>query len=218
MAYDWIGHWKNNNIGFHLPNVNPLFEQYWPKLTISKTGSILVPLCGKTLDLAWLAHHGYYVIGVELSDIACEAFFIENVIPFKTQKLAEFTRYYSTHIELYCGDFFALCSAMLPPISAVYDRAALIALPYNLRQDYARHLTNLLPDNAEMLIITYDSPNAVKGPPYSVSNTEINALYGKHFHIEQLAHFLQNAAPKHLQAKGYEELYEAVYRLRKIVD
>lgn len=216
MTYNWLEHWEQGNIAFHQSTVNPLLEKYWSELDIKNTSCVLVPLCGKTLDLLWLANQGHHVIGVELSEIACEHFFIENSLSYDIQQCGELRRYYHLQdkkIELYCGDFFALSSAFLPAISAVYDRAALIALPDKLRKKYTQHLSQLITKNSQALLIVFDSSNIIQGPPYSVSVEEIKELFGSCFKIQELTREHKTDFPKHLYKKGYRDADEVVYHL-----
>lgn len=214
MSYDWLGRWQKNDITFHLDTINPLLEQYWPTLNIPKGTNVLVPLCGKSLDMLWLVKQGYHVIGAELSSIACENFFTENNLPFKTEKTKEFTRFYNDHIELYCGDFFALSKDMLPPITAVYDRAALMALPKDMRPTYAKQTQNLLAPHSKILLIVIETANDIKGPPYSVAASEIKKIYNQ-LTVKELAHPVK-ILPPHWRTKGHkdQETFEVVYILK----
>ena len=211
----WLDVWVQDKLPFHQASVNPLLEKYWPSLQVIRGANILVPLCGKTSDLIFLANAGYHVIGAELSEIACEAFFVENKITFKKDKINNFTRYYSDQIEIYCGDFFQLSAAMLPSIDAVYDRAALIALPNNLRPSYAKHLTNLMNSGSQMLCIVHQSPDLVQGPPFLVPQEEIMDLYGECFQITEIARVKMATISAYLQSKGYRENDEVVYQLKR---
>ncbi len=216
MTYNWLEHWKNGNIAFHQSVVNPLLEKYWPTLQITPTSPVLVPLCGKSLDLLWLANKGHHVIGVELSEIACESFFVENNLSFELQQCGEFKRYShqeDKHIELYCGDFFALSSKNLPNNAAAYDRAALIALPKELRKKYAQHLYQLIHTNSQALLILFDSLDRVQGPPFPVSADEIKELFVNCSQINELECHQKNDIPKHLSQKGYRKLFEITYNL-----
>lgn len=161
--YHWLQSWERGEIAFHLPKTNPLLEKYWPELKIATRSNVFVPLCGKTMDMLWLASQGYHVIGVELSAIACETFFNENHLAFSKSINGHFTCYYNDQIKLYCGDFFELSSEMLPEINAVYDRAALIALPYDLRTRYVNHLIQLMSTGSQILLLVYDTSDEVQG-------------------------------------------------------
>jgi thiopurine S-methyltransferase len=212
--YNWQEKWEKSEIPFHLSIVNPLLEKYWPRLEIASTSNVFVPLCGKTTDLLWLANHGHHVIGVELSEIACETFFIGNKLSFDKKTNGNFTCYYNNQIELYCGDFFELSSDMFSPITAVYDRAAVIALPDELRDRYVNHLMEMMAPSSQILLIVYDSIDTVRGPPFPVSFREVQQLFGKQFQIHELACIQKTDLLKHLRDRGYKETYEVVYNLK----
>jgi len=209
----WTSKWEKNDTAFHLNVVNPLLEKYWPKLNIEKNANVLVPLCGKSLDLKWLSNCGHRVIGVELSEIACKDFFVENNLPFDIQKRENFTCFYNHQIELYCGDFFELSKNILPTINAVYDRAALIAFPIEMREKYAVHLIQLMENYSLILLIVYESSDFVNGPPFSVSFNDVKQLYGKSFEIKKLERNIILDTPVHLKNKGFIHLEEVVYSI-----
>ena len=79
----WHQKWESNQIGFNQEQPNELLIQYFATLNLKAGDRVLAPLCGKSIDMLWLASQGVDVIGVELSSIACEAFFSENNIPVK---------------------------------------------------------------------------------------------------------------------------------------
>ncbi len=211
----WQKKWESNEIGFHQANPNPLLNRYFETLDLQPGSRVFVPLCGKSMDMLWLAQQGYQVVGVELSTIACRAFFEEHAIPFTVTQLEHFTLYHSAKITLLEGDLFHVSKDLLGQIDAVFDRAALVALPQATRRRYADFLMDLLPPNLRMLLVafTYDQ-QAMQGPPFSVDSHEVAELYGAKFHIEVL---FNEAVPKispHLQAKGLTWASEQAYCLR----
>lgn len=212
----WQQRWQANEIGFNQPRPHALLQRYFSVLDLKKGERVFVPLCGKSIDMLWLVSQGYELVGVELSALACKAFFIENNISFTIKQTEHFTIFQGEKITLLAGDFFALTKEILGKVAAVYDRAALIALPLELRQRYAAHLITLLDTPATLFLITtpYD-PNTMQGPPFSVDETEVTHLYGDHFHIQQLYNKVLKAIPTHLQAKGLAEANEQVYCLTR---
>lgn len=74
----WHERWARNEIGFHLGEVNPYLLRHWPSLALPNGARVLVPLCGKSLDMAWLVEQGFTVVGVELSEKAVRAFLTSN--------------------------------------------------------------------------------------------------------------------------------------------
>ena len=178
----WQEKWQQGQIGFHQDEFEPLLVKHFAAVP---PGRVLVPLCGKSRDMIWLGNQGHQVLGVELSVLACEAFFSEN-FPGQTVKRepkGPFTLFSLGQYTLLCGDFFALTAADLLGVTALYDRAALIALPPELRARYAGHLKEVLPKTTKAplptLIITIEYPQEkFDGPPFSVGPAEVMRLYG----------------------------------------
>ena len=213
----WQNKWQVQDIGFNQTKPNPLLQRYINRLELQQNARIFVPLCGKTIDMIWLAQQGYEVIGVELSAMACEAFFTEHRIEPHITKLDPFTvyRHPSSRITVLCGDFFKLTKGILGPLDAVYDRAALIALPPILRSKYAQHLTELLAPNTAILLITLSyTQNMFSGPPFSVEETEVNTLFGRILAITKLYHQEVSRMPTHLHDKGLTTSIEEVFCMR----
>ena len=212
----WQERWARNQIGFHLPEVNPYLQRHWSQLALVEGARVLVPLCGKSLDLMWLASHGLRVMGVELSEQAVEAFFSEqNLVPRITRRDA-FTVYQTDLIEVWCGDFFALDAEALAGCTALYDRAALIALPPLMRAQYAEHLSRLLPSGCQGLLITLDYDQSQKaGPPFAVTDDEVKVLFGSDWTVKTLQEQDVLGESWKFVQEGVTRLDERVYRLTK---
>ena len=210
----WQERWARNQIGFHLPEVNPYLQRHWPGL--AEGAKVLVPLCGKSVDLMWLASQGLRVLGVELSEQAVEAFFSEQNLTPRTTERGVFKVYQAGLIEIWCGDFFALGADALGDCVALYDRAALIALPPLMRARYAEHLNNLLPSGCLGLLITLDYDQALKaGPPFAVPDEEVRVLLGARWGLEVLEEQdILGQSWKFVQ-DGVTRLEERVYQLIK---
>jgi thiopurine S-methyltransferase len=172
----WLTRWQNNELGFQLDNAHPLLVQCLPSLLVNST-KVLVPLCGKSPDIHYLS--GFLpVLGAELSAIACHEFFIEHQLAFNSWPVDCFRCYQSEYITLWQGDFFAMQPEHVMACDLIYDRAALIALPQPMRQQYADKLQAILPHGAKVLLISLEYPQHEKsGPPFSVSREEIDALF-----------------------------------------
>lgn len=189
MHHDfWHERWQQNQIGFHQAAVNPYLRRFWPSLHLKEDARVFVPLCGKTGDMLWLLEQGYRVVGTELSPLAVEAFFAENNLQPKISRQGEFLLHELDELQIYCGDFFSLKTDILGRVDAVYDRASLIALPPEMRVNYARYMSYLLKPGAQTLMITFDYPqHEMSGPPFSVSDDEVTQLFGAWCDIEVLA-------------------------------
>lgn len=137
----WLAMWKNRQTDFHQVLVNQQLQDHWHRLAIPAWGRVLVPLCGKSNDLIWLAEKGFQVVGIELSSVAVRAFFDENKLKPKKTRLGNFTVWRHGRISIFCGDIFLLKSASLGLIDAVYDRAALTALPEKNQEGLCHQVT-----------------------------------------------------------------------------
>jgi thiopurine S-methyltransferase len=185
----WQQCWRDRETdGFHQKLVNPLLVRFWPSIGLAPGSRVFVPLCGKSLDMVWLLAQGYEVIGVELSPLAVRAFFKENRLQPERTRLGNLMRWRQGKLSIYCGDYFSLTQEHLGQIDAVYDRAALTALPEDIRVPYVAHLRSLLPDSCEAMLLTVE--DAEEGETLADSLTaadEITALYASAFRVE-LAH------------------------------
>ncbi|CAI8949782.1 Thiopurine S-methyltransferase [Pseudomonas sp. IT-347P] len=210
----WHKKWASGQIGFHLPEVNPYLQRHW---AAPETARVLVPLCGKSLDLAWLAGRGHQVLGIELSEKAIEDFFSEHQIQPQISEKGAFKVYHGDAIELWCGDFFALTADDVADCTALYDRAALIALPAPMRERYAAHLQQILPQTVQGLLITLDYDQAqMPGPPFAVGDDEVKRLLGSLWQVQALEEQdVLAESGKFLQA-GVTRLEERVYRVSSL--
>ena len=181
----WQQSWRDRRTAFHQSAVNAHLVRFWPSLGLAPDTRVFVPLCGKSLDLLWLAQQGHAVIGVELSALAARAFFSENRLAASRRQVGRFTRWESGRIAILCGDFFALGAADLGDIAAVFDRASLTALPDEIRGDYLAQLRKIVPPACQMLLLTTEDPDEgeTAGQPFAVAE-EISALYAGDFAID----------------------------------
>jgi len=179
----WHSRWAANQIGFHEADVHPMLRAHGARLGAG--GCVFVPLCGKSNDMPWLREQGHDVVGIELAEVAVRAFFAEHGITATQSTLDGFQEFSAPGYRLLCGDFFALTRATLGPCAAIYDRAALIALPPDMRRDYAARMTTLADSGTRMLLITvqYDT-QVLSPPPFAVAAEEVAGLYGQHWDIE----------------------------------
>lgn len=174
----WHERWAKGEIGFHEGKPNRLLTQHLPRLGLRPGARILVPLCGKARDLHWLAAQGFAVTGVELSPLAVDALFAEAGLRPRVGEAGALRRVESGALTVFVGNVFDLDTATLGRVDAVYDRAALVALPGPMRRRYARHLIALA-GAAPQLLVTFEYDPALPiGPPFAVEATEIRELYG----------------------------------------
>jgi thiopurine S-methyltransferase len=211
----WHNRWENNQIGFHLDQPNPYLIDN-ACLIESKDNNVFVPLCGKSLDMVWLSQQGWNVTGVEISEIAINDFFSENNLPFKKQGRGLLPAYSSNSIKLFQGDFFNLTSQHLNKCCSFFDRAALIAMPKDMRIQYASHFASIMPARSKGLLVTVSyTPTQSEHPPFSVSQEEVLELYSRFFQVEKLSsHDIMEAYPK-ARERGLTQIHETVYFLKR---
>ncbi len=172
----WHRKWQVKDIGFHEAAPHRRLVAHWP--LPAGSGTVLVPLCGKSNDMGWLHERGHRVIGIELSEIAVREFFAERGLEPVIAHHGAFSCYRAEGFALWCGDFFATTRALLGKFDAIYDRAALIALPPAMRARYVQHLCGLCAGGERGLLITIEYAGGVlQSPPHSVGAEEVHALY-----------------------------------------
>lgn len=183
----WHARWQRAETGFHRADVNPWLVRHLDALALSRGDHVFVPLCGKAHDLRFLADRGLRVTGIELSPLAVEAFLAEQRIDATRQRDGDLEVFTAGDLRILCGDFFRLTPALLGPVDGIFDRAALVALPPEMRRDYAAHLATLATAGSRDLLVSFDYAQAeMAGPPFSVPQAEIRSLFGSHFEIASL--------------------------------
>ncbi|MBI3556173.1 MAG: thiopurine S-methyltransferase [Deltaproteobacteria bacterium] len=209
----WLDKWERNDLGFHANEFEPILTKYFAEI---HPGTVFVPLCGKSRDLLWFIQKGWRVLGVEASPIACRAFFDENGLSSRMETRGDFTLYIGDSVTLWCGDFFSMPSEPFKDVTAVYDRAALIALPADLRPKYVERLIRLLSASdfkrLPLLLIALEYPqDRASGPPFSVDSSEVRRLYGPWRSVQELLREEDTVLPR-VNAKFHDvRIFETAY-------
>lgn len=212
----WHERWEKGEIGFHQHEFNRHMQEFVGRLEVPAGARVLVPLCGKSRDMLWLADRGLRVTGIEISERATRDFFRENEIAFEVRKRPEAVIYAGGEIEIFCADIFTLSRRALPSFDAVYDRASLVALPPEMRTDYADLMAELADPGVRSLLVTLDYPQEeMRGPPFSVTQDEVERLFGSRFDISQLHTEDCLAKEPRFKKKGLTRLQERVFILQK---
>jgi thiopurine S-methyltransferase len=211
----WLERWQNSDIGFHNEAYHPALQAHWSKLGVEPPASVFVPLCGKSLDMEWLALRGHMVIGVELSEVAVDAFLdSQNLTPAEEAR-GEFIIKSAGPYEIWCGDLFALPEERLASVSAVYDRASLVALPPPMQTRYAQWLKKKLPDTPALIVSLGYDQTEINGPPFSLPEARVSELFNDHYDLQILSsdEVIENNAA--LKKRGVTKLRETVYLARR---
>lgn len=204
----WHQKWAEQDIGFDQSKPNKHLIQFHSKLALKTDAHVFVPLCGKTIDIAWLLEQGHRVSGVELSETAVKELFDNLSLQPSITETGSLKKYHADHLTVYVGDLFDLTQVMLGSIEATYDRAALVALPPEMRIRYTQHL-RLITESAQQLLLTFNyDQEAMAGPPHSIPPDEVNEHYASHYTIDALASL---AVPNGL--KGKVDANEMVWHL-----
>lgn len=212
----WKQRWREGRTGFHQDRVTPLLERHWHSLALPRGSRVFVPLCGKTLDMPWLAAQGHRVLGVELSPLAVAQFFEEHGLSPQVRDSPLGRHSVAGSIEIICGDAFGLDDATLAGCDAVHDRAALIALPREMRDRYVHELHARLPAGCRGLLVTLEYPPHEKaGPPFPVDAGEVRRLYDRDWTLECLERRDILAEQPGFAAEGVTSLHTAAWRLEK---
>jgi thiopurine S-methyltransferase len=210
----WLKRWKTQDIGFHQPQFDPALDKFWSRLAVPAGARVFVPLCGKSLDMQWLAERGHAVVGAELSEQAVDEFFAERDLVPNVRREGGFTVKSSGPYDSWVGDFFALPPSAVAGVAGIYDRAALVALPADMQRRYADKLKALLP-TAPILLITIDyDQREMDGPPFATSPKMIDALFLDRYERVDLVSKDVLAGHPRFQQRGLTALTGAVFLLR----
>lgn len=183
---DWWERWTSGRTGFHLAQPNQALVRFGHRLR--GVGRVLVPLCGKSRDLTFLAEAGHEVLGVELVELAARSYFFDEGIAPVEEREGSCLELSAGRVTLWVSDIFEVEPSAMGDCGGVYDRAALVALPYEHRVPYAARLSASLPCGAKMLLVTISYPDGtLDGPPFSVTPDEVRALYGANWVLEELS-------------------------------
>jgi thiopurine S-methyltransferase len=174
MSTHWHERWQAGRIGFHSSNIHEDLVRYQDRFLGDGPHRVLVPLCGKSVDMAWLAEQGHEVVGVELVAQAVEEFFEEQGLAAEVEEQEDYTLYHAGKITIACGDMLKLGVEELGSITRIWDRAALVALPAEIRVAYAAHLRSIAAPGCKLLqnVFEYDQ-SKMSGPPFSLSDAEV---------------------------------------------
>jgi len=183
----WHQKWEKNEIAFHESKANPLLVKHFNELSVAMGSRVFVPLCGKTRDISWLLSNGYRVAGAELSQIAIEQLFMELGLQPEISTGGEIEQWSAKNLDIFVGDMFALSRKGLGRVDAIYDRAALVAFPEDMRHRYTAHLTGMT-GKAPQLLVCYDYDQSVmQGPPFSIRNEEVHRHYADTYEVTLMA-------------------------------
>ncbi|STX37033.1 thiopurine S-methyltransferase [Legionella feeleii] len=212
----WLNLWREGKTIFHRTEVNPDLSARWASLQLPPDATVLVPLCGKSLDMLWLMEQGFRVIGIELSEQAALQFSEENQLTLVKKIYPQAISYRTKSLTIWVANIFSLDQALIVPADAIYDRAALIALPANLRAHYVRCCLQWLKARGKILLKTmYYDDSEMEGPPFSVADEEIRQLYSNCPIIQNIGETSRQVGEQDpLYARGLRQVTDKVWSLQ----
>ena len=209
----WHNRWQTQQIGWHRDAYNDLLTKHWEQIGSKKGDEVLVPLCGKSLDMLWFASQGHTVVGLEMVEEAIQAFFEENKLDVTLKTIHEQIHHKSEPFTIIEGDIFNL-KAGLTQADAWYDRAAMIAIPPTMREAYLEQIRQLTKPNAVGLLITFAYPQEeMEGPPFSLSDNEVKELFSNGFEVE----LLEQIDLTDEKDRGLSQVKSSVFRINKLL-
>lgn len=205
----WRARWEGGQTGFHLSAPNPVlvehFAQVVERAAPDAAPRVLVPLCGKSVDLTWLQEQGCEVLGVEFVEQAAQEYFAGQRVEQRSHS-DSLRSLRAGRVEIVVGDFLAVEPG--EAVDVIYDRAALVAIAPEHRKEYMARLVRWLRPGGQLLLASFNH-DAGSGPPFSVPETE--HLLSAHFTFELLSERDVLAAEPRFRERGASFFQERVF-------
>ncbi|KAI5622776.1 putative thiopurine S-methyltransferase, partial [Silurus asotus] len=244
---EWEERWQEGRIGFHQPHVHQqvllllMLKDNLDKVLCGREQvRFFFPLCGKAVDMKWLADMGHVIVGVDISEIGIKQFFEEQNLEYKeepvpaipeakvhlisiyllyelklrTLKYGTFFCFQSSDakISLYKCNLYEFSSAIEGQFGGIWDRGSLVAINPCDRQKYASLIMSLMDKDCKYLLNTLEyNPELYKGPPFFVPEEVVKSLYGNACDIELVQQ--RDALREKFKAWGIDSLLEKLYLL-----
>ncbi|XP_077209166.1 thiopurine S-methyltransferase [Paroedura picta] len=215
---DWLKKWQMRHIGFHNEQEHGLLKKHLDIFLSGRSGlKIFFPLCGKTVEMKWLADMGHHIVGVEISETALKEFFTEQNLSYSEETVpeipgAKLMKDTSGNISLYCCSIYDLTSSVAGKFDAIWDRGSLVAINPCDRERYANLMLSLMNQKCCYLLVTvsYD-PSKHPGPPFYIPDSELKKLFGQRCDIKLLDKTDDLKEPQ--RAWGLDYFWEVMYLL-----
>ena len=210
----WHGRWQSLKIGWHRKMFNDLLLKHWAKISAVENGNVLVPLCGKSLDMLWSAKQGYTVVGIDMVEQAVKTFFTENELEYESEDIGKHTKYSSQPFTIFHGNLLQLDAGLIQA-DAWYDRAALIAINPSDRKDYVDQIRKQTKLGAVGLLITFAYPQEqMQGPPFALHDDHVSDLFSEGFELERL----EKIDLEDEKDRGLTNVTSSVFKITRIDD
>ncbi|KAK3735884.1 hypothetical protein RRG08_041071 [Elysia crispata] len=196
----WTKRWENNQIAFHKTEVHRMLIKHQKMLSSNgKPKNVFVPLCGKTLDLKWLADQGIKTVGLDIALIALQQVFTESGLEWKETNVpllgadGKLLSSKDGELKLYCGDMMKFSEDIAGTFDAVWDRGCIVALERENLKRYVQIIKNILKPGGRILVellqfdvaIMDDITSPTKPPPpYPTYEEDLKSLYEPECYVE----------------------------------
>lgn len=215
---EWQGKWLSHNIGFHRDQGHKLLKKHLDLFLKDESGlRVFFPLCGKAVEMKWFADRGHSVVGVEISELAIQEFFLEQNLSYSEEPIAEIPgakvfKNSAGNIALYCCSIFDLPRVNVGKFDRVWDRGSLVAINPADRKCYVDVMLSLLSRGFHYLltVVSYD-PTKHAGPPFYVPDAEIKMLFDAKCNIRCIEKV--NAFEERHKSWGIDYIFEKLYLL-----
>ncbi|KAF4074100.1 hypothetical protein AMELA_G00250680 [Ameiurus melas] len=218
MLSEWEDKWQEGKIAFHQPHIHQMLKDNLDKILCGQQQvRFFFPLCGKAVDMKWLADMGHVIVGVEISEKGIKEFFEEHSLEYKEEPVpaipgAKVFKSSDAKISLYQCDLYKFSSAIEGQFGAIWDRGSLVAINPCDRQQYAALIMSLMDKDCRYLLATLEyNPELWKGPPFVVLEEVVKSLYGDACDIEVVQS--KDAFEEKHKAWGLDSLLEKLYLL-----
>nr|CAB3267191.1 thiopurine S-methyltransferase-like [Phallusia mammillata] len=213
----WSNRWKTGDVQFHKEDVHYDLIENENKL-LPQQGSVFFPLCGKTVDMAYLASKGHTVVGLEFDEEPIKSFFSENKLKYNITEIEDypFKKYQCCNqgadITIYQGDINHATVNFLGKFDAIWDRGSFVAINTNDRTMYTNLILGIMKPNTQyyLLCVEFDS-SVFGGPPHSTTQADVQKHFGKHCHVTPLKR--SNIMSQRYQSFGLREGFSVLYNL-----
>eukprot|EP00092_Neocalanus_flemingeri_P034325 GFUD01037332.1.p1 GENE.GFUD01037332.1~~GFUD01037332.1.p1 ORF type:complete len:232 (+),score=79.13 GFUD01037332.1:52-747(+) len=210
--------WDVDSIPWHMPSTNPILEKHWSSVTGGRTGlRVFFPLCGASVDLAWLYRQNHTVVGVEGVRKAADKLFAEADVEYSVTRVTEVEgwKYQSLDLRLtvFVADFFKITPDIVGAFDAVFDRGSLEAMQVSDRAEYISTMKPLLGESFIYLLSGFDyQPGMKDSPPRPLPPAVVEQLFGTFSSIELLDRVEQQKVAANL---GVQQLFQCTYKIGK---
>ncbi|KAG0284637.1 hypothetical protein BGZ96_011025 [Linnemannia gamsii] len=137
---------------------------------IPKSGNVLVPGCGRGVDVFYLGNEHRKAYGLDISPIA-----VQQCKDIRTEKgISE------SVAEFIVGDFFKF-DTPAGGFQLVYDYTFFCAIPPTLRADWGRRMSEIIPKDGILITLMFPIGTHTDGPPFAVSVDHYHSFLDANF-------------------------------------